>query len=153
MVYPVSKQNKMETNNKYKIFLVDDDAFCLGLYREHLAGLGYDDITSFANGPDCLNQLTQQPDVIFLDYEMDNLTGLEVLKKIKRFNPDIFVIFLSGQASIMTAVNALKFGAFDYIVKGMFERENITKVLGKIGEVKELMKKEKPTLINKIFSF
>jgi polysaccharide export outer membrane protein len=143
----------LETNNTFKIFLVDDDIFCLNLYREHLTNLGYDDISSFDNGPDCLNQLTQQPDVIFLDYEMDNLTGLEVLKKIKRFNPDIFVIFLSGQASIMTAVNALKFGAFDYIVKGMFERENIIKVLGKIVEVKELMKKGKPTLINKIFSF
>jgi DNA-binding NtrC family response regulator len=143
----------METNNKYKIFLVDDDAFCLGLYQEHLANLGYNDVTSFENGADCLNQLTQQPDIIFLDHGMDSLTGIEVLKKIKRFNPDIFVVFLSGQANIMTAVNALKFGAFDYIVKGIYELENIAKVLGKITNVKELMKKEKPGFISKLFSF
>jgi DNA-binding NtrC family response regulator len=153
MVYQVSKQHKMETNNKYKIFLVDDDAFCLSFYREHLAGIGYDDVTGFGNGADCLNQLTQQPDVIFLDYGMDNLTGIEVLKKIKRFNPDIYVVFLSGQANIMTAVNALKFGAFDYIVKGINELDSMTKVLRKVDEIKELMKKEKPTLINKLFSF
>jgi DNA-binding NtrC family response regulator len=143
----------METENKFKIFLVDDDAFCLSLYREHIANLGYDDLTSFENGADCLNLLTQQPDVIFLDHGMDNLTGIEVLKKIKRFNPDIYVVFLSGQESIMTAVNALKFGAFDYIVKGINEFENITKVLAKIAQVKELVKKEKPGLINKLFSF
>ena len=53
----------------------------------------------------------------------------------------------------MTAVNALKFGAFDYIVKGVNELESITKVLAKIAEVKELMRKERPRFINKLFSF
>jgi DNA-binding NtrC family response regulator len=143
----------METDKKFKIFLVDDDAFCMGIYQQHLASLGHKDVTGFGNGHDCLNHLTEQPDVIFLDYEMVNLTGLEVLKKIKRVNPDIFVIFLSGQANIMTAVNALKFGAFDYIVKGMHELDNMTKVLNKITDVIELMKRKKPSLINKFFTF
>lgn len=143
----------METNKKFRIFLVDDDAFCMNVYQQHLTNLGYNDITGFGNGHDCLNHLNEQPDVIFLDYEMVNLTGLEVLKKIKRVNPDIFIIFLSGQASIMTAVNALKFGAFDYIVKGMYELENITKVLNKVADIHELMKQKKPSLINKLFTF
>jgi len=142
----------METNKNFRIFLVDDDTFCMGIYRQHLASLGYNDITGFGNGHDCLNHLTEQPDVIFLDYEMSNLSGLEVLKKIKRVNPDIFVVFLSGQASIMTAVNALKFGAFDYIVKGMYELDNITKVLNKIADVIELMRRKKPSMINKFFT-
>jgi DNA-binding NtrC family response regulator len=143
----------MEPTKKFKIFMVDDESFCLNLYKQYFNNLGYDDVTSFNNGPDCLNYLTLQPDVIFLDYGMYDLTGIDVLKKIKRFNPDIFVVFLSGQENIDTAVNALKFGAFDYIVKGTGDMLKLTKVLNKINDVKELMKAEGPTLINKLFSF
>jgi len=143
----------MEPIKKFKIFLVDDESFCLNLYKQYFNNLGYDDVTSFSNGADCLNYLTQQPDVILLDYGMDDLSGIDVLKKIKRFNPDIFVVFLSGQENIDTAVNALKFGAFDYIVKASGDMLKLTKVLNKIAEVKELMRAESPTLINKLLGF
>jgi len=143
----------MEPTKNFKIFLVDDESYCLHLYKQYFNNLGYDDVTSFNNGPDCLNYLTRQPDVIFLDYGMDDISGIDVLKKIKRFNPDIFVVFLSGQENIDTAVNALKFGAFDYIVKGTGDMLKLTKVLNKINDVKELMGAESPTLINKLLAF
>jgi len=143
----------MEPTKNFKIFLVDDESYCLHLYKQYFNNLGYDDVTSFNNGPDCLNYLTRQPDVIFLDYGMDDISGIDVLKKIKRFNPDIFVVFLSGQENIDTAVNALKFGAFDYIVKGTGDMLKLTKVLNKINDVKELMRAESPTLINKLLAF
>jgi DNA-binding NtrC family response regulator len=142
----------MDTNNNFRIFLVDDDIFCLNFYRQHLVNLGYHDITSFENGSECLDGLTSLPDIIFLDHGMDIISGLEMLKKIKRFNPDIYVVFLSGQENIETAVNALKFGAFDYIVKGDKAPENITRVLGKIEEVKELLKVKNPNFIRKILT-
>ncbi|RQO65264.1 response regulator [Pedobacter sp. KBW06] len=143
----------METTSpKFKIFLVDDDTFCLNLYRIYLENADYKDISIFENETTCLNHLTEKPDVIFLDYGLNNLSGIEVLKKIKRFNPDIFVVFLSGQANIATAVNALKFGAFDYIVKGPEELMQITKVLLKVKEIQELMKQKKPGFFSKIAS-
>jgi DNA-binding NtrC family response regulator len=142
----------METNLNLKIFLVDDDVFCLNLYRKHLENLGYTEIYSFENGLDCIGRLTEKPEVIFLDYEMSSLTGTEVLKKIKRFDPDIFVVFLSGQKNIIPAVNALKYGAFDYIVKDDHQFENMTKVILKIIQVQELMKHRIPNIISKIFS-
>ncbi|WGQ10618.1 response regulator [Pedobacter gandavensis] len=142
----------METSRTFKIYLVDDDTFCLNLYKLHLENLDYSDITLFDNETTFLNHLTESPDVIFLDYELSDLSGIEVLKKIKRFNPDLFVVFLSGQASIGTAVNALKFGAFDYIVKGPEEFTQITKVLLKIKEIKELMLLNKPGFLSKIKS-
>src|SRR3954466_3149319 len=101
----------METNDNVRIFLVDDDAFCMSLYKQHLNGLGYYDVMGFNNGPDCLNNLTLKPHIIFLDHGMDYLTGLEVLKKIRACDPEIYVVFLSGQANIITAVKALKLGA------------------------------------------
>jgi DNA-binding NtrC family response regulator len=123
----------MEKDNKLKIFLVDDDAFCRNTYRQYLTGKGYSNLHEFVNGPDCLDNLYQQPDVIFLDYGMDHLTGLEVLRKIRVVNPNVYIVFLSGQASISTAVKALKLGAIDYIVKGINELENMAKLLSKIS--------------------
>jgi polysaccharide export outer membrane protein len=125
----------MITNNKLRIFLVDDDSYCVNIYKQHLSNLGYTDVTTFSSGPEYLNNLTQTPGVIFLDHGMDYITGLEVLRKIKQSNPEIIVVFLSGEANILTAVKALKLGAIDYIVKGRNELENITKVLNKIAAI------------------
>jgi len=123
----------METGNNLKIFLVDDDAFCRNVYKKYLTDMGYPNTQEFVNGPDCLNNLYQQPDVIFLDHGMDYLTGLEVLKKIRAVSPHTYVVLLSGHASIATAVKALKLGAVEYIVKGINELENMIKVLQKIA--------------------
>lgn len=125
-----------------RIFLVDDDAFCMNIYKQHLNSLGYYDVMSFSNGPDCLNNLSSKPDVIFLDHGMDYLTGLEVLKKIRTYDPGIFVVLLSGQANLLTAVKALKLGATDYIVKGAYELVNITKVLNAIKVTMSLKRRE-----------
>lgn len=127
-------------NNNLKIFLVDDDRFCIDLYKQHLESIGYSDISTFDNGVDCLGSLDRLPDIIFLDQGMDHLTGMEVLPKIRAVLPHAFVIFLSGQTNIITAVKALKAGAFDYIVKGSNETKGITKVLIKISDVIELRK-------------
>ena len=97
---------------------MDDDLFCLNYTENHLKTTGYNDIHLFNNGSDCVNNLTLDPDIIFLDHMMDIMNGFEVLKKIKRFNPNIHVVMLSGQDNIETAINSLKYGAFDYIIKG-----------------------------------
>ena len=142
----------MELTTSLKIFVVDDDKLCLNIYEQHLLNLGYTDVETFDNGTSCLNNLIRQPEVIFLDHGMDILNGIEVLKKIKRFDPDIYVVFISGQEDIETAVNSLKYGAFDYIVKGAHEAKRIKQVLDKINEVRELLKKRDKGLLKKIFS-
>lgn len=129
----------MKANTDLKIFLVDDDVFSLTIYRQHLRNLGYKHIAVFENGLDCLNSLAQQPDIIFLDHQMDQLNGVEVLKKIKQFNPDIYVVFISGQSDVQTVINSLKLGAFDYIVKDNNDTGKMEEVLNKINEVKELL--------------
>jgi polysaccharide export outer membrane protein len=142
----------METDTAFKIFLVDDDPFCISLYEQHLLNLGYSNVKTFSNGTDCLNSIIQEPDVIFLDHGMDILDGVEILKKVKRFNPNIFVVFVSGQEDVQVAVNALKYGAFDYIVKGLNEEKRIVEVLHKIKEVKALMEENNSGFLKKIFS-
>ena len=143
----------MTALHNFKIFLVDDDLFSLNLYRQHIRNLGYQDITTFENGTTCLNQLNQNPEVIFLDHNMDVLNGFELLKKIKRFNPNTYVVMVSGQEKLQTAVDALRYGAFDYIIKGDHETDKMSKVLQRITQVEEMLKKSKPSLLKKIFTY
>ena len=143
----------MEIIKNYKIFLVDDDLFYLNMYEQHIKNLGFDDVTLFENGTDCLNDLIQYPDIVFLDHNMDMLNGFEVLKKIKRFDPNINVVMVSGQENLQTALNALKYGAFDYIVKGDRENEKMKSVIKRISDLDKILNQPKPSFFKKLFSF
>ena len=143
----------MELQINYKIFLVDDDLFCLNMYEQYLKNIGCRDISLFKNGTDCLNKLTEEPKIIFLDHKMDTLSGFEVLKKIKRFDPNINVIMVSGQEDLQTGLNALKYGAFDYIIKGENEYEKMENVIKRISNLETLMNRSKPSFLKKLFSF
>ena len=143
----------MENQNQFKFFIVDDDIFCANLYEQHLLNMNYSDITYFNNGNDCLSNLDLNPEIIFLDHNMEDITGFEVLKKIKRYNPNIYVVMISGQENIKTAVDALKYGAFDYIIKDTNVCEKINLIINKIIQVKAELKKASPSFIQKLLSF
>ena len=143
----------MQSERNLKIFVVDDDLFCLNMYQHYLETLGHDDVHLFQNGTDCLNQLTQDPAIIFLDHNMDTLNGFEVLKKIKRFNPNTNVVMVSGQEDLEPALNALKFGAFDYIIKGEQVKDRMQNVIERIVSLMEASSQRKPSLLKRIVSF
>lgn len=121
----------METQNNLRIFLVDDDLTYRNNCAHYLKTLGYTDLTEFTDGQQCINNLKQAPDVILLDHEMLPMNGIDILRKIKRFDQNIFVIYLSGNLDV--AINALKYGAFDYVIKGSVnERARVAEVIRKI---------------------
>ena len=136
--------------NTKKIFVVDDDIFTSAIFKQHLQNLGYNDITCFSSGTLCLNHLQERPDIILLDHEMGDLTGFDVLIKIKRFDPNIYVVMVSGQEDMMTAIDSLKYGAFDYIIKGDDTTYKITKVMERIGEINRLIEQKKNNPFNKL---
>jgi len=110
---------------KYQtIFIVDDDPMAADLLKDHLGKASTYKIEIFPTGEECLKQLeTVQPGIIFLDYylnsvDKDAMDGLEILQEIKEKSPETEVVMLSGQDKIEVAVNTMKYGAFDYIVKG-----------------------------------
>jgi len=138
--------------NSVRIFLVDDDLFSLNIYRQGLENLGYHKVSLFLNGTICLNNLNQKPDIIFLDHNMDDLTGFEVLKKIKRVDPNVFVVIVSAQENMKIAVDALKYGAFDYIIKGDNEIEKMQNVIERMESIKQEIKKAHPSFMQKILS-
>ena len=127
-----------------KVFLVDDDPFCRQLIEYAIRGAGYDDVQSFDNGAACLDALTEEPAIIFLDQMMGSVSGTDALKTIKRFNPDIYVVLVSGQQQVQVAVDSLKYGAFDYVVKDERLAERLATVLAKIERLQVLLASRRP---------
>jgi DNA-binding NtrC family response regulator len=100
-----------------------------------------------------LDNLHLNPDIIFLDHDMNDLNGFEVLKKIKRINPGIYVVMISGQENIKTAVDALKYGAFDYLIKDENVSKKIETLISNIVKIKQELKKSNAGFVSKILSF
>ncbi len=139
----------MHTLKDFKIYLLDDDLFHINIFQQHLSNLGYSDIESFSNPMDCFEHLNPAPDIIFYDHGVDFIKGLEVLKKIKKLNPDIYLIFICGADEVETVIQSLKYGAFDYFVKGENDSKNIEMVLTKIHRVRELLQKNNIVRVKK----
>jgi DNA-binding NtrC family response regulator len=128
----------MENNYPFCIFIVDDDSFCRELYQYHLKKLGIKDIYLFDNGQDCINSLVLEPDLILLDYYMKPLNGLDVMHTVKEYNPEIFVVIISGQEEVHLPVLAMEYGAFDYVVKSDVHEQRLQQVIEKIRAIKQL---------------
>jgi polysaccharide export outer membrane protein len=84
---------------------------------------------------------------------MDGMKGFDVLKKIKRYNPNIYVVMISGQENIETAVDALKYGAFDYIIKDNKVNLRIKNIISKIIQIKTIVRESNPSIVQRILSF
>ena len=100
------------------IFIVDDDSFFTELVRMKLEDKHYSRLETYASGEECIRNMSHSPDIIFLDHEMvGGMNGIETLRAIKKIKKSTEVIFLTGQEDPQVARNALKYGAYDYVVK------------------------------------
>jgi DNA-binding NtrC family response regulator len=120
-----------------KIFIVDDDIFCLTLYTQFLRNLGYSEMTSFNAGDECLEQIKEQPALVFMDYNMEGMNGIEVLKRIKAANPRIMVYIISGQENSLVAKEALQHGALDYVVKSSLSPDKMAVIMQRVEQLYE----------------
>ena len=112
----------MKSENKIHLFLVDDDAVFLKSLEIEFHHHTDFTVETFATGELCLENLSQNPDVIILDYHLNGIdktamNGIETLDKIKAVNPDIPVVMLSSQDKIDVAISCMHHRAFDYVVK------------------------------------
>jgi two-component system, NtrC family, response regulator AtoC len=100
-----------------KILLVDDDPLNLDLLEQELTDLGYA-TEKVRSGPEALNQIDSSgPDLVLLDYQMPEMTGIEVLRKIRSDGKDLPVVMITAYGTIERAVEAMKEGADDFITK------------------------------------
>jgi len=135
----------MSINTTSLIFVVDDNKVYNQLVSDYLKKKGYGNVMSFYSGEACLKELKNKnfPDIIVQDYNMDILNGIDVLKEVKKINPKTEFIFLSGNESTELIVNSIKYGAFDYVIKGRLALEKVIDKIQKIGNMIELKKKNK----------
>lgn len=130
----------MNANNSLKIFILEDDTW-YGSMLQHYLSLNPDfEVKRFESSAAFFDCLHEQPDVVTLDYSMPDMDGSEVLKRIKDTYPHIQVIIISGQEDVRTAINLLRNGAFDYIVKDDDTKDRIWNSLMHLGEISGLKK-------------
>jgi len=135
----------MNTKNKIKIFLVDDDAVYLKSLEIEFLQHGDFTIETFATGERCVSALTNNPDAIILDYLLDGIeknamNGIETLDKITAYDSDIPVVMLSAQDKIDVAIDCMHHKAFDYVVKSETAFMRLQKIITTIFRYKKLEK-------------
>ncbi len=121
-------------NSSYKIFVVEDDLW-YSKYLNHQLSLNPEyDVKIFNDAKSFLASMHELPDIITLDYNLPDMNGSEILKKIKSISPNTNVIIISGQEDIQTAINLLKDGAYDYITKDDNTKNRIFNIIQHIRE-------------------
>jgi len=101
----------------FTIFVLEDDEW-YNKYLVHTISLNPDyQVKSFLTANHLFEAIHEKPDVITLDYRLPGITGAAALEKIKLMSPDTEIIVISEQNDITTAINLLKNGAYDYLVK------------------------------------
>lgn len=108
----------MNYTRSIRIFIVEDEpVFGLTLQKSLEEANEHYDVTRFASGKELLDNLHLLPDIATLDYHLPDFTGLELLEKVKQYNPQIITIMLSGQEKADVVVEAYSKGADHYILK------------------------------------
>lgn len=140
----------MKTNGLKSIFIVDDDPFYQNLLKQSVFNELGINAETFSNGEECIKHLYKMPEIILLDHNLNSkLSGIEVLKAIKSFSSNIQVVFLSGQEEMHVAVNALKYGAFDYVRKNEDGLKNTNQLILKIKNYNHQIQSKKAASLKK----
>jgi two-component system, NtrC family, response regulator AtoC len=103
----------------WQLLLVEDEASVREAFALRLADQGYA-VQTAGSGEECLTLLKSfEPDILVLDLVMPNLSGLDVLERVKRTSPNLLVILLTARGTVKDAVEATRLGAFDFVAKSI----------------------------------
>jgi DNA-binding NtrC family response regulator len=111
------------TDTSSRLLIVDDDPSIPVVVERFARKLGFE-VTYHGSGPEALAALsTLKPDVALVDLQMPELSGIDVLKAVRAAEPQCQVILMTGNATVETAIEAVKAGALDYLAKPLdFDR-------------------------------
>lgn len=135
-----------------RIFIMDDDQFYANVLKQKIERLNLGIVSVFDKEQDFFNHLNEKPQVIILDYFLKTYNGLDILKRLRKSNPNAFCILLSSQSSMKIAVESFKMGAFGYVEKDKRALDKIVSLIGKIKYEKELKEMRKIILLSMLLA-
>ena len=146
--------------SKFKVLVIDDEAAMRDSCRMILEREGFDTDTA-ENGIIGLEKIeANRPDFVIIDLKMPRMSGQEVLEKVKEIDPDIIPIVITGYATVDSAVEAMKKGAYDFlpkpfspeelriIIRRGLERKKLIRETKKLREEKRLMEENFITMVS-----
>ena len=111
------REPKTENVARSRVLVVDDDVSILGVIAEVLEDDGYA-VTTASTGEDALECLSGDPfALVMTDIRLPGINGVEVLEQVRKLHPRTNVIIITSHASLETAIDAIKHGAYDYLLK------------------------------------
>jgi len=128
-----------EINSNIQLLIVDDEMIVRESLGNWLKEEGYDVDTADSGLAALENMKSKKYDLVVADVKMPGMDGIQLLEKCKKWDPDLQVLVMTAYASVDTAVQAMKQGAFDYIVKP-FDPENVTQIIKRALKFKLLEK-------------
>jgi DNA-binding NtrC family response regulator len=124
----------------FRIYIIEDDLWYSSMLEYYL-GLNPDyQIKKFNSAKDFLDKVHEKPDVVTLDYSLPDSTGAEVLIQIREQSPDTKVVVISGQEDVKVALDLLKKGAYEYIVKDDDTKDRLWNAIQHLRENSDLKK-------------
>jgi DNA-binding NtrC family response regulator len=126
------------------VLLVDDERDFVSAMTKRLTKRDLEVSNAF-DGLDALEALSldDRIEVVILDVKMPGMSGVETLREIKRLYPLVEVIMLTGYATVETAIEGMKLGAYDYLMKPC----DMDELLGKVGEAAEKRRKHQNKIL------
>jgi DNA-binding NtrC family response regulator len=138
-------------DDDFRILIVDDNRDIRSIVEDYLGGNGHY-VEGASDGQDALNKCAEDSyDLIITDLNMPGLTGMDLIKAVRKQNDMTEFVIITGYAALDTAVEAIKVGAFDYIVKP-FRMEELDVVVKNVKD-KILLKKTNAKLFEKLRTF
>ena len=115
-----------------RVLIVDDAKFMRYMLKNILTDIGYEVIGEAADGAQACEMYKQlAPDIVTMDIVMPNINGIEALKEIRSTDPNARVVMISAIDQREPLMEALKFGAADYVVKP-FEKERVEEAMQRV---------------------
>lgn len=134
---PVTTGAGVQTR-KLSIVVIDDDHAIRLSCSQALTKIGYA-VTTFEDGASGLKGVAEiKPELLVVDLKMAGLSGLEVIERVHQIDPDIVIIVITGYATIGTAVDAMKAGAYDFLPKP-FKPDELRIIVGRGLERRRLL--------------
>ena len=128
----------MESDERVRILVVDDEEMIREMLFDVLSQAGYTAKTA-KDGNDAIAQIENEPfEIVITDLKMPGMSGLELLQRVQKINPDICVLIITAHSTVESAVSAMKLGAYDYICKP-FELEEMKVIIERAVERQRLL--------------